>query len=464
MPIFRDGKLPEDIVDDHVSELEEGSATQTSSNTWVYVDSASGDDGNDGLTPATAMQTIPAVLALVPDSIEHKLAIRIKGTFDLSNNLVEGKFSTQRGGMILFDGGDDLTAVDDNGGANYTADISSTLSLGVAAGSWTANEHAGFWIEPLSGPATGELRVIRNHTTTTFVPTYPFSTDPGACTFRIVRPTTTISASSNLGGLSIHIAGPQGAPGLFSGFQRLYFSGDACSLRIFSNSKVSLSGVVLNSTYSDASFGSLHVEAYAPYSNVTLYDPQSFNIDTDKSIGLSCRAGTARYLNAQALDMSYFYHVNTEMLQSTIKVIDKARIEGSCLMQDCKQVVDGAAALTGSSTQTLQFSNPSGVALTLLDSDVYLGANVVLLNSTSHGIEAEHSEVKLDDEVSGSNNGGAGLYAHGDSHVKITGGAPTLTGAIGDISTDGTTEITTWATVNGGSAVDLVNKARIEKE
>jgi len=60
---------------------------------------------------------------------------------------------------------------------------------------------------------------------------------------------------------------------------------------------------------------------------------------------------------------------------------------------------------------------------------------------------------------------GAGVYAHSGSVVHIKDGAPpTLTGTVGDLSTDGTTQISTWAAIDAGTPVAVLAEMTLAKE
>jgi len=71
--------------------------------------------------------------------------------------------------------------------------------------------------------------------------------------------------------------------------------------------------------------------------------------------------------------------------------------------------------------------------------------------------------LELQDGIDGTGNGGAGIYADRNSQVIVSAGitTPTLTGTVGDISVDETTEVITWADIMEGSELRLVNKATV---
>lgn len=112
--------------------------------------------------------------------------------------------------------------------------------------------------------------------------------------------------------------------------------------------------------------------------------------------------------------------------------------------------------------------NPSGVGLFASNSDVGSGFNsspgaVEINNCGSHGVELQHSKfVDKDGGLGGSGNAGAGVYAHDQSSMVIKDGSPpTLTGALGDCSLDGSVGVDLgsgvsnfWTDVDAGSKID----------
>jgi hypothetical protein len=93
-----------------------------------------------------------------------------------------------------------------------------------------------------------------------------------------------------------------------------------------------------------------------------------------------------------------------------------------------------------------------------------MGDGVDISDCGSHGIEVIDSLVKVG-AIAGSGNGGAGVYAHSGSVVHIEDGSPpTITGTVGDLSTDGTTEASTWADIDAGTSVADIAEMTMVKE
>jgi len=103
--------------------------------------------------------------------------------------------------------------------------------------------------------------------------------------------------------------------------------------------------------------------------------------------------------------------------------------------------------------------------ITLIDSSLRLGSGVDISGSASHGIECNHSHLHLDGAVTGTGNGGAGVYAHNGSVVNIKNGAPpTISGTLGHLSVDGTTNATWWSTLDAGTPLAVLAEMTMAKE
>ena len=114
----------------------------------------------------------------------------------------------------------------------------------------------------------------------------------------------------------------------------------------------------------------------------------------------------------------------------------------------------------------IYIDSSSSVGIRVIDSyiDIGAGSEVVIENNTSHGIDVFNATFVMNAAPSGSGNGGAGCYAHDNSVVRFpTGTTPTVTGTVGDTTTDGTNPNNTWATINGGTRVTDTDEFTIIK-
>ena len=193
-------------------------------NTTYYVATA-GNDADDGLTPATAFQTLGRADLAIPLSVEAVYEIIViddAAPFEFPG--VRARTYAD-GGLIYI-----RSAVDTTLAGFPAVSIAGTGSTAVviAGAPWVADAYAGKWIEFLDGAAAGSIRSITRNTTNTITPAItffaPFSPAPGD-TFRIFEPSTVLNETTvntaPLGG-SANTTAPQTNTGLY--LERFAFS------------------------------------------------------------------------------------------------------------------------------------------------------------------------------------------------------------------------------------------------
>jgi hypothetical protein len=442
-------------------------ATVTTEDVHVYANGTSGDDTNDGLTPQTPKKTIQAAFDLIPTVLEHTVIVHLSGVFtetvlasitSVYSGLKVG--STRR---LVVDGGLDLTVVDNNGGANYTTTGSSAQSLVVAAAGWTTNEHRGYIVEILTGAAAGEQRLVHSNDGTTVVPMKDFSVDPGTgATFHIVRPATT---------LNCHI-GPY-----YCGLDRVQLQ------NLYFTSGKAPRGSSVWGTYS---LSHIICEDAEP----TFADVRNFSIvqnTYDADTGDSISGGTAAFGMAfrSSSKITFRYCQSFNGMHSVLVVGDVVMSGGlvTNYLFDYGTSIVGKISARNLSTYSEEDGNPrrflgsssgfqpttvtnaGGVGLFFKHCDVLLLSGTIE-NCGSHAIEAHHSLIKFTGAVAGTGNTGAGLYIHSGSYAHITNGTPpTVTGGTpGDVSFDGTSEASSWATIDAGTpATDTTEMSAVKE-
>jgi hypothetical protein len=250
--------------------------------------------------------------------------------------------------------------------------------------------------------------------------------------------------------------------------QRLRFTGAVfCGV---SNGNVSawlrMGDVVHEGTYGYALFGpnkGFFGCSYIDLNNI----PNTVNTTINKR-GVVYR-GT--YTNAVMLQESASVVIGDScVMQKTISAVSGSivRIRKSSYVRDvvCS---DGSVELTYSTSPSTGLDaiikGGSGVGVTAINSTVKLlsAGTVTIGDHGSHGIELDNSRLQISSAsavLSGTGNGGVGIYAHSGSKVSYpAGSAPTITGTVGDIAiTDPATEDLTWA------ELDAAGKAVIASE
>jgi len=439
-----------------------GFVTQTTGVLHVYADGTSGNDAWDGSaaaqTPGTLIgpkKTLQAVFDLIPFRVAHNTCVHLAGTFTDWGLAYLIRY-VELVATLLIDGGTALTIVDDNGGVNYTDDIHSASSIGLTTAGWAVDAYAGYLVEMVSGVCSGQHRMIVANTSTTLTPAQNFSGDPGAgAQFRISRPATTFSASVTTSKLGFGNLG-QGSYRV----QNLYLTGTKAQIITIggtvgttTSAVPNLSHVISNAAWANAAIFSGGVLAEGErYNNVT-FSREYGSAYSNAGFGLIPSAG--KITANDYLSVTLYQTFATQVLLqrgdafavnvgSRIKSLQVAGVDATNLNAAMISTTAGYA------TTTLNY-------LRLVDSTVRIGAGVSVSDSSTHGIEVNHGRVHLDGAVTGTGNTGAGVYAHSGSVVHIkNGAAPTLTGTVGNLSFDGTTEASTWAAIDAGTkAVDL---------
>jgi hypothetical protein len=115
-----------------------------------------------------------------------------------------------------------------------------------------------------------------------------------------------------------------------------------------------------------------------------------------------------------------------------------------------------------STSAATQIDSSDGVGVLLDNCNILLSSfssgPPTISGCVSHGIELKNNAIfTVEEAIAGSGNGGAGVYLHDGAAVYTKGSAVhTLTGSVGELSVDGTTEIATWADILGGGGVALM--------
>lgn len=452
------------------------SVLQTTTTTHIYVNSVTGNDQNDGYSSSRAKLTIQAAFNAVPDYIKHHTCIHLSGNFTVGGSFV--KRGAYQGNpvnfnRILIDGGTDLTVIADNAGSPWTADIHDYLNVGLTTAGWTPDAYAGYMVEILSGNCSGQTRMIQGNTATTLTLTVGLSGDPDACQFRIVRPTTTLSGSAVIG---VGITGIVGTMQV----QNLYLTGTAgISVRgETSYTAVNLTHIVSDATQCNAcnSIGASMVYATSRY-NTTTFASESATTFSLCGVGIrntegSYFAGTGyvtvygSYITKfSILKAQGFAIANGTRIKSLyIRGSQSTNVAYSSIHP---YVRDGIGNLSAGYAPIKIGGGATGI--TIEDSwPVRIGAangGVDISNNAGHGIVAVNSKVIFNGVITGANNTGAGVYASSGSTIHLKRDVtPTLTGTIGDLSTDGTTQKSTWAAIIAGTPVADTDEMTIAKE
>jgi hypothetical protein len=161
----------------------------------LYVSAINGNDLNDGLTPGTALATLTAAEAKLPQTTGRVVIHVGKGVGATPYAMPSFRKRVLRGELILIGDGAGQAGADGDAitvllgpTAAGTPDVSQG-SFQIAGSGWTLNQYQGKTIEMLTGAAAGDRRTIRNNSTTRIFPSAAFTAAVvNGDTFRIWEP------------------------------------------------------------------------------------------------------------------------------------------------------------------------------------------------------------------------------------------------------------------------------------
>jgi hypothetical protein len=418
----------------------------------LYADGANGNDANDGLSASAPKKTLQAVLDMVPEFVQHNTMIHLAGDFVLAEDAYKTVVVAPSQAFVLSGEYGDWT---DTGEGILTTTAGDKTALDVSGAGWTTDEHAGYYIEILTGDAAGEIRQVFSNDSDTLVPSKDFSVDPrgsGEATFRIVKQRTTIDGKVHLNVMSsgrIKVQHLRFTAGSFC-----YMGGDGdCSISstmfedLPSNTTWFIRCAVLNIVgwgYWD--------DFSTNYSGggVAFLGTKTLAINDCVSVGLQ---GSYFSVAVQVFGSNYISAAFGSRFTAGIEL-------HGMLNQFIPHLRGSAAGYRDGS-----ISNASGPGVLVSNGYVQVQAGMDISNCSTWGIEAYDSTVVLVGVVTGSGNTTGGLYAYAGSKVLTTSGsAPTLTGGSTiELSFDGSTQQATCATVDSTPQVEVTTDILLAK-
>lgn len=421
-----------------------GWATVTTAELHVYADGTSGDDANDGLTALTPKKTLQALHDDVgPDLANHLVFCHLSGTFAAGAMLrPRGNFSKT---PWVFQGEDSL--VDVTGTPVWTATANDRAWLTVAGAGWAPDAWAGYFVRVSDGAAAGQWALILSSTADTVYFGKRISTVPGNASFVIGRPTTEIQGS-------LSVFGP--GPDVY--FEKLFHSGSS-QVYVAFNVIVCLQGFLSTSTNARPVFctdkGTFRTSNF-------MHDPAGGTLGGCGGASF-LTVGKKVLIRGSYVGITGLYCCGLEMAGCDVSNLDIVRVVGATTLRSLLTAFQSGQFTTGYMASS--FSNAAGVGLAISGCSNLEFGPIDVSDCGSHGIQVQSTLLHLNGVVTGTGNTGAGVYTHSGSVVHIKDGSPpTLTGTVGDLSTDGTTEATTWADVDGGDAYNDAIEGVVVKE
>jgi hypothetical protein len=426
----------------------------TTGSLHVYADGTGGDDNDDGLTVGTPKKTLQAAIDVFPKIIAHDSSLHLTGVFDEIGKIDINSLLQAR---LIVDGGSDVEIIE----GPYTATGGSASSIIDSGRSWTVDEHVGLWIQVLDGAAAGQMRGVYSNDGTTLVPVYNWFGAPGAGdTFNIVQPATKIQASVASGIINLNTA-PDTTYETFLMFQQLTFAGTKFSLFHIAGPLL-LSAVVNRSTRTPPNYP---YDFGSPSSLGTfswLIDPDTYAFDfafacPPSWVGSGGALVLKKYAGGKINAIGGFL-INGGSVEMNSCLIDSwmntdSRITGGGLSLIN---IPGMTTPFRHAHQQAQIDNAPGIGLASINSNIAI-AGLAINDCGGKALEQDGGRLVHDgtQAFEGTGNVGVGLHAHSQANCQIANGSPpTLGNDNVEVSLDGTTEESTWAAIDGGTAIN----------
>jgi len=458
MPLYINGESTGGAYSGGSPPVGAGWARRTSEELHVYANSATGSDSNSGLDASDAKESLEGLTSLVPEITKHNTALHLDGDFtdDFRFGTALLAAPGENHPTLVIDGGPGKTVVADDGGSPWTADIATTLTIGKTGVGWTVDAYQGYMVEIVSGSEAGATRSIQGNTADTLTVNYSWASAPTAAEFRIVRPSTSIDASTVIG-----LAGRG-----YVYVQRLYFTGNYHSPNFEGgggDTYLNMCNLVVNDTAGEAGGGHFYLSG-GLFHQMTHFmtDPDTFAFLFGKqyeNAGVGMVGGGGISSSGDWLILGSFIAKGSISVNALRALTFYRGSRAGCLNVGPSggQTV---TIYTDSGYATTRISDVSGTGTwglrVMSGSMAYIG-NVDISDCAGHAIEAYYGAVCYLSSTAGSSNGGAAIYAHDDATI-ILANTPSLSATINGISVDGSTLASDFATITGGTPLVDANR------
>lgn len=399
----------------------------TSATVHLYIDASSGDDENDGSSWVNAKETLLAAVEAAAEYPRHDIVFHARGAFSENSDLVVPVSGKNR--IILFDffdNGNNKTEVV----AEQTATSATSDTLTKTGAGWTVNAYRGEWIEITDGAQVGSYRQIRSNTADTLSFCYPITSLSGTPKFKIVRSSCALNGDVNFynsGNATCVIQGVDSSTGSICCHGGGHYQTSGLTLRGTSSLSVEQVGSIRDGVYINptnlAENNLIRVGLHCANDAIVLKDANKFLFDN----GITGWAVDIDNINFGAI---YKLGLSRTITAEQVRFL---------------RLVD--LLITGEDT--------AGIGLAFVNGGKLELSNVSISNKALNAIYTRDCHVLWgNNTVSGSGNTGFGLWADfGSVHVLHNSLLPTITGSLGDVSLDGSTQKSTWAAINGGTPV-----------
>jgi hypothetical protein len=154
-----------------------GASDATTANLTLYVNAATGNDGNDGKTPTTAFLTIQKAIDSLPDRIRHRVSINVAAGnyagFSIIGFIIDPAAGVTTCGITILGAYTNASVATGTATGTFTSTTtgsSATVTytvLGDTGQNWTVNDLRGKVLEVLTGTSAGSIIPIVSNTANT---------------------------------------------------------------------------------------------------------------------------------------------------------------------------------------------------------------------------------------------------------------------------------------------------------
>ncbi len=414
----------------------------------TYYVSTAGNDGNDGLTPATALLTIQAAINKIPRVISHHIVVNV-GPGNFAGFVVTGRTVDVANGSFIIRGSDFVTYTPPHGNSSGTGTNGNEWELIDATQSWGVNELCGklvyvngdylyirsntatalYTVGVSSSTMMGKAYVLKDHSTIINSTSHPMASifvDANLGTIILEK----LKVASTSGVHNIYIsqtnatiryiwanmptASPAGsaitvlATGLPTLLENIYTCDSFIGIRIFASS----SAVLLNTMARTNTYAGVYVDSSSAVFLDHAYGDDSFR-------GIVMLNNLASTITGSKVRGNSLYGIEV------LSVLE-ATIYGN----ECESNLYGMGLNTPR-------NDPRVPRIKLHGSLGALVENIVLKNNTQDGLIIGSGSVIGLGGITGTGNGGHGMYVRFGAHVIFT--TTTVTGSGGDIKLGTTT-------------------------
>jgi hypothetical protein len=357
------------------------------------------------------------------------------------------------------------------------AGTTSVTTLGLLSLGWSTDQWAGAWVEILTGPAAGQTRTVQGNTATTITPVRSFSVNPGACQFRFVRPTT--SVTSSIFALGVIGATTTGSYAGFTSLQNLTLA-PSCQFQLpVTHTYLNMCGLFITSLnpFPINVFGAAVAVITGNRVNPHTFATESTTANTQCGMSQFNRLRIEylvnvgvlmRGLTGMQIGQSFLAHVAVQHAANDVFIFWRGtRILSLHVTHSRGNNLSGSVPVSTGYATTRFGGHPSKASMAgLLMEGSWMAINTCIIDGwNDYGIHLNQSGLMISGSGVSGTMAKAGMYMHSNSVCHLRSGVtPTLSGTLlGNITTDEVTLASTWAAIAAGTPMIAASEMSLAK-